>query len=224
MGYKVFIDFEMAPVDKKYDDIRKICPREIIQIGAVILDEANIEVGSFKRNVRPQYVTYVSNRLMDLLGITFRELEYCGSFNDCWQEFVDWTYSFSTDITLYAWSESDLKELSNEITLTHMEIDSSTKKLIENWIDLQEEFDKAIDSENQTGLKKALELCGIEFDGKQHDSLIDSRNTAQVYIELLAPEAILKQIELTHKYTEEKSDSVCSLGSLFDFSKLGFAV
>lgn len=222
MGYKVFIDFEMAPIDKEFKEQRMICKNEIIQIGAVMLDERDIEVASFKQNIKPIYVKFVSNRLIDLLGITYRELEYCVRFEEGWKEFIKWAYMYSEDITVYAWSGSDLKQLTDEINLLNIDIDNGTKQLLYSWIDLQAVFDDVVASSSPTGLKKALEICGIEFDGRQHDSRIDSRNTVELYRELKNPEEIMKQIEFTKNLVDGKHDIVCSLGDLLDFSKLGF--
>ena len=52
----IVIDLEMNALDKKFKDERIICGSEIIQIGAVLLDEQYQEIGSlcscFFRNNR----------------------------------------------------------------------------------------------------------------------------------------------------------------------------
>ena len=37
----IFVDFEMNPVSEKFPEIKKQCKREIIEIGAVMLNEEN---------------------------------------------------------------------------------------------------------------------------------------------------------------------------------------
>ena len=44
----VFVDFEMNEIDRKYRKIRRECANEIVQIGAVMLDEELNEIGEFR--------------------------------------------------------------------------------------------------------------------------------------------------------------------------------
>ena len=44
----IFVDFEMHPIAKEFQNERKICPCEIIEFGAVMLDDDFIEISSFK--------------------------------------------------------------------------------------------------------------------------------------------------------------------------------
>ncbi|MGN9136212.1 hypothetical protein ACTNDG_12440 [Clostridium sp. HCP1S3_B4] len=49
----IFVDFEMNPIDKKHCNICNKCSREIIEIGAVMLDEDFNKVSSYKSFVKP---------------------------------------------------------------------------------------------------------------------------------------------------------------------------
>ena len=51
----IVIDLEMNALDKKFKDEKIICGREIIQIGAVLLDDQYQEIGYFNTLVKPQY-------------------------------------------------------------------------------------------------------------------------------------------------------------------------
>ena len=51
----IFVDFEMNSVSKAFKEVRNNCKREIIEIGAVKLDEKGEEEDSFICYVKPQY-------------------------------------------------------------------------------------------------------------------------------------------------------------------------
>ena len=49
----VVVDFEMNPVSSIYKEQKAICTNEIIQIGAVLLDDNYEELDSFQTYVKP---------------------------------------------------------------------------------------------------------------------------------------------------------------------------
>ena len=51
----IILDLEMNEVAERYEAERKICRFEIIEIGAVKLDDNFVEIDSFKTFVKPQY-------------------------------------------------------------------------------------------------------------------------------------------------------------------------
>ena len=51
----VVVDLEMNPLSKEYIEERKQCKSEVIQIGAVALDERYQEIGSFKTLVKVRF-------------------------------------------------------------------------------------------------------------------------------------------------------------------------
>jgi hypothetical protein len=42
----IFVDFEMNPINTSFKEARQICKNEIIEIGAVLLDEDSKEISS----------------------------------------------------------------------------------------------------------------------------------------------------------------------------------
>lgn len=51
----IVVDLEMNSLAKEYKEERAQCGMEIIEIGAVVLDEQYQEVDSFKTLVKPQF-------------------------------------------------------------------------------------------------------------------------------------------------------------------------
>ena len=51
----IVVDLEMNGISKEHKEERQFWGREVIEIGAVVLDDSYNEIGSFKTLVKPQY-------------------------------------------------------------------------------------------------------------------------------------------------------------------------
>ena len=67
----IVIDLEMNPVCKSFKDVRKYTTDEIIEIGAVKLDDSYKQVGEFQCYVRPQYGE-ITKHITKLTGIMIK--------------------------------------------------------------------------------------------------------------------------------------------------------
>lgn len=166
----VFVDFEMSVVGKEYKELRKICRQEIIEIGAVMLDESLFEVSTFKTYVKPQYARHISTAIRDLTGIEDYFLNGCNGIEEELNAFANWCLSFGEDVVVYAWSDNDLDQVQKEYLLKGIVPSTELNKVIDAWKDLQAEYDSAVNSARPTALHKALASIGKAFDGKMHDA------------------------------------------------------
>lgn len=66
----IIIDFEMNPVEGKREDAQLLTKNEIIQIGAVKLDEKYHVVDRFNAFVCPQLNSRVTRHITKITGIT----------------------------------------------------------------------------------------------------------------------------------------------------------
>lgn len=216
----IFVDFEMQRIDKIHKEMRKICKQEIIEIGAIMLDDNHNEVSTFKRYVKPEYSKHISRHITELTGITDNYLFCQKDIAIEIEAFAEWCLSFGDEITVYAWSENDLKQINEEFQLKGIEFSSNMIKLVSNWVDLQAEYDEAVGAERPTSLNKALESIGIYFQGHMHDALDDSRNTATIFKELSNPEEFQESINYIRSFVSASTSSKgTTLGDLIDFSK-----
>lgn len=129
---------------------------------------------------------------------------------------LQWCLSFENPI-VYAWSESDLTQITREGTLKHVEVSVEEKGVLDNWRDLQKEFDDLTDASQPTSLDRAVALCGLEEVGRKHDAYWDAMNTAEVFEMIKDREGFLKslyRIKQVLGYGEEPM----TLGSMIDFS------
>lgn len=78
----VVIDLEMNPVASVYKAERTICKLEVIEIGAVLLDETYQEIGSFVTLVKPYFNSRIEKRYEKLTGIKTSMVESAPYFDD----------------------------------------------------------------------------------------------------------------------------------------------
>ena len=111
----IVVDFEMNPVSRVYKEQKAICTNEIIQIGAVLLDENYQEKDSFQTYVKPRFSTELRRSIVRLTGITERDLYNAPHFVDAINSFLTWIGN--DDYTIYAWSETDKEQFCGECVL-----------------------------------------------------------------------------------------------------------
>ena len=87
MNY-IIVDFEMNPVAGEYKAERQICRSEIIEIGAVIMDESFMVLGEFKTLVKPQYNDSIYKKYDTLTGISTQMVYGAPSFAIAYEMFV----------------------------------------------------------------------------------------------------------------------------------------
>lgn len=214
----VVIDLEMNGIVKN-SEARKICKNEIIEIGAVMLDDNLKEISSFKTYVKPEYNGILS-KITALTGITDGMVAMAPGFADAIKMFEEWCRDVEDDITIYSWSDTDYRQISKEMKLKKYQAEPDTESiLLTKWTDFQHEFDAGLGFAKLLSLSTALDMAGIDFSGKQHDALDDARNTANLIQVYNNPEQFESTLRKIKEYMEPKEVS-CTLGELFDFSVL----
>lgn len=217
MNY-VIVDFEMNAIANQYKEERAICNLEIIEIGAVILDEQFLVMGEFKTLVKPQYNDTISKRYESLTGISIQMLYDSPTFATAYEMFVNWCEMYGKDYEVYAWSDSDYNQLVAEMKLKNYEKKENMSQL-ERWYDFQKEYTQTLGLERALSLENALYYAGVNPVGRMHDALYDAKNTAELFAivrDSARCEEVLKGVIDVLKPTEIKS----SLGEMFDFSAL----
>ena len=131
------MDFEMNQIDNSHPDELKICKNEIIEIGAVKLDDTYKEIDSFKTYVKPG-ITPVTSRITNLTGITNEMVDDAPDFAIAMDRFIAW--GLSADV-IYAWSENDLRQFNRERKLKSYN-NPDAQKLASKWKDFQKEYFK----------------------------------------------------------------------------------
>lgn len=218
----VVIDPEMNPIASVYMAERAICKLEVIEIGAILLDEAYQEIGSFVTLVKPYFNSRIEKRYEKLTGIKTFMVESAPYFDDALRMFFSWCNSIQDDIQIIQWSDNDYAQISREIQLKNVSLSVQDKKYIDTaWLDFQFEYGHTLGLEHNVSLKDAVMYAGKDFCGHQHDALVDARNTASLF-GIVRDEA-KRQKALRHVIDALKPKDDFSIGDLFDFSTLSFS-
>lgn len=179
----IFVDFEMNGISREYPDIKKECSSEIVEIGAVMLDENFEEAASYKQYVKPQYNSQIEKGCAKVTSITMEMLEEQPFFEEALTDFIEWCAenAGSENYEILSWSECDYMQLTSEMKIKNYPVNSELEWMLDNWTDYQEEYTDTIGYWKKLSLEHAIGSVGQKFAGKQHDALWDARNTARIF-------------------------------------------
>ena len=213
----IVVDLEMNNIRRR-SEARKICTNEIIEIGASMLDENLWEIGKFQIYVKPEYNDVIVPKISKLTEITNEMVANAPTFSVAFKQFTDWCLNIKDDVMIYAWSNTDHSQVMKDIQLKQYKLSEEEHKLMEHgWTDFQNEFDIHLGFERQISLKLALDMAGIDFNGRQHDALDDARNTAKL-LRVFKDEELFDQTLRKIEEVMKPSSLENTLGNLIDLS------
>lgn len=205
----VVVDLEMNPVSREFREVRRKLNEEVIEIGAVRLDENFQQEAEFQCYVKPEYGP-IKKHITSLTGITQAMVADKKTYAACFQDFVDWVGEEETKI--YSWSMSDIKQLRSECRYKLPDFDIGW--LNARWVDLQQEFDDRLGLHNSLALKHALGAMNHKFEGTQHTALADAINTSAI-LTLMQDDAKFKEtMKPVLEILQPKDDLASSIGDL----------
>ena len=205
----VVVDLEMNPVSREFREVRRKLNEEVIEIGAVRLDENFQQEAEFQCYVKPEYGP-IKKHITSLTGITQAMVADKKTYAACFQDFVDWVGEEETKI--YSWSMSDIKQLRSECRYKMPDFDIGW--LNARWVDLQQEFDDRLGLHNSLALKHALGAMDHKFEGTQHTALADAINTSAI-LTLMQDDAKFKEtMKPVLEILQPKDDLASSIGDL----------
>ena len=150
---------------------------EIIQIGAVKLDENQNITDEFEVTVKPKIYTTLSGMVKSITGITESELAVGVSFRKAIELFRYWC---GEDYVLFTWGVNDIPMLCDNLQFFAM-----SDLWIPKWYNAQCLFNKQTGNcGRQYSIDYAVEHFGIPESLSRHDALNDARYTAQILARL----------------------------------------
>lgn len=143
---------------------------EIIQIGAVKLDERFRTLDTFNIIICPKFYTKMHSKVAELTMISNQDLKNGSPFEKAFNLFAKWC---GGDFCILTWGWDDIPMLRDNLMIYGLDPD-----WIPNTYNIQPIFDKQITkSGKQCGLSTAMELVG-ETPFGAHDALNDALSTA----------------------------------------------
>lgn len=169
---------------------------EIIQIGAVRLDESYSVTDTFRIMISPVYYREMHQMVSEITNITTKDLERGLPFPEALERFREWC---GEEFAFLVWGIDDLDMLCDNMQLHGM--DTSCMPVTYN---LQLAFDNQVSKEHrQISLARAMEMLdepALRF----HDALNDALNTAHICSHL-DMEKGLEGCEITRRVKKPKS-------------------
>lgn len=206
----VFLDFEMNPIPKKNKEVRLIASREIIQIGAVKLNEEYEITGRYCEYVKPEYNS-INPQILQLTGITDADVANAPAFKEALESFANWIGE--GPVRIYAWSNSDLRQLRQECALKGVEL----PKAFRRWMDFQKIYTRllGLSRRSKLSLTNAIGSVESEFGGKQHSALSDAENAASLLVLVKDKEAFAQRSKIVRELMGKENTHATTLGDLF---------
>ncbi len=175
----ICLDLEMSELTfeerKSVQGLREL-KGEVIQIGGVLLDENFNCLSHYMAYVKPDFGG-ISEEITRLTGITDDMVANADSFCIALRKLQAW--AGAGKITTFCWSDSDYKQLWNEI---HVKVKhpEEYRAFLNTFVDLQAGFNHILGAQKSLSLDAALNLCHLGFKGLRHTADADALNTARI--------------------------------------------
>ncbi|MBO6516750.1 MAG: exonuclease domain-containing protein [Bacteroidia bacterium] len=171
MNY-VIVDLEATCWDQRNQN-----RQEIIEIGAVLIDDAKNIVSEFERFVKPITHPKLSPFCTELTSITQEDVDQADYFPEVVADFKQWFNEESKEYVLCSWGFYDRKQF---------ELDCELHGLDTLWlaqhISLKHQHGKIKGLRRNLGMKRALAEEGLKLDGTHHRGIDDARNIAKIFL------------------------------------------
>ncbi len=199
----IIFDLEFnAPykIDRRTKQLKRgntnpMCPQEIIEIGAVKVNEELEIEGTFQQFVKPTLYLKLHPKVKSKTRITLEDIEGGVPIHEAIALFREWIVE-DEEYILCSWGADDINELKRNCS--YFKIDSQWIKAFK---DIQKSTMKYLRQPmgQQLGLKRALEIFEISMNNKLHKALNDAEYTAKIL-------RIIKLDDINQEdHTEEKS-------------------
>lgn len=174
MNYIIFdMEWNQARSKREYEERELQLAGEIIEIGAVKLDEKFRFVDTFRIYIKPKYYAKMNRRVSKLTGITDADLENALPFPKAFRHFKRFCgrkFAFMT------WGNDDIRVLEENMAMHGID-----EKWIPQNYNLQIIYDMQVsNTHKQCALNKAMETLGERSFLNEHDALNDAENTVLV--------------------------------------------
>ena len=168
------LEWNQSPNGKE-GEIKSI-PFEIIEIGAVKLNDKQEILGEFNELVQPQIYTELDQNVSQIVHISMEELQKGNPFPQVMERFLKWC---GDDVIFCTWGPMDLVELQRN--MNHYGFPTlDTKPFF--FYDVQKLFAIFFEEDKKTRtLSFAAEYFHLQEDGEFHSAICDAKYTARIF-------------------------------------------
>ncbi|MBX2927463.1 MAG: exonuclease domain-containing protein [Saprospiraceae bacterium] len=155
--------------------------QEIIEIGAIKLDDYGDEEDRFSRFVRPVVHPQLSFFCQKLTSINQVDINRADTFPRVIDHFIEWIGAEDgEDYLLCSWGGFDKRMFVQDCQLHRLEYDWT-----ESHINLKDQYHQFKRLRKARSLRHVVELEGFDFTGTYHRGISDAENLAKVFVKYL---------------------------------------
>ena len=201
MNYIIF-DLEWNQGVNRGEKRDKKMPLEIVEIGAVKLNEDREMISEFSELIKPQIYHEMHNITRKIIHIQMEELEKGKPFEEVMPAFLEWCgedYGFCT------WGASDLYYLQSNMDFYYMDkLDFPLK-----FYNIQQIYADIYDEEGRISkLEKACSELGIPEDEPFHAAINDAKYTAKVMAKIHPEDLDERYTFDIYRHPKRKEDEI----------------
>ena len=202
MDYVIF-DLEWNQSNTDIEKNESILPFEIIEIGAVKLNDNRDMISEFSELIKPQIYHEMHYITSKLIHLQMAELEKGKPFVDVMNSFLDWC---GDDCIFCTWGPLDLLELQRNMKYYGMKT-LSDRPL--RFYDVQKLFSIAYeDKKIRRSLEYAIDMLDIKKDIPFHRAFSDAYYTAKVFDNIEDPSVLEKVSFDTFNIPKTKEEEI----------------
>ena len=178
MNYIVFdLEWNQNPDGRKHPDSR--LPFEIIEIGAVKLNEKREIVDTFQCLIKPKVYHWIHDSIHEVIHVDYHELEKGIPFPRAIRRFLEWC---GEEYRFFTWGDQDVMELQRNMKYYNL------LKLMPgpvHYYDVQKLFSiKFEDGISRRSLEYATDYLQLPKSRDFHRALADASYTARILLEI----------------------------------------
>lgn len=150
---------------------------EIIEIGAVAVDDKQNILGEYCSFVKPHLNPVLSDFCTELTTIQQEDVNDAPAFPEVLEDFLDWILSFGEDYWLGSWGFYDRSQFKRDCQLHNL-----STQWLKKHISLKHQYAKIHALARPIGMPKALQREQIPLQGTHHRGIDDARNIVQLFL------------------------------------------
>lgn len=150
---------------------------EIIEIGAVMLDDNGIVIDRFSKFAKPQKNTILSEFCTELTTIVQDDIDGAEDLKDVLIEFYEW----SKNSFIISWGAYDMKQISSDTINQDLEDYIDLDDMISRHRNLKQWYQKFKGLKKQCGMSKALNIENLKIIGTHHRGIDDAINISNIF-------------------------------------------
>jgi 3'-5' exoribonuclease 1 len=169
--YAVVVDLEATCCDRKTIPSSK---REIIEIGAVMVDRDLQPISEFQTFVRPVRFPVLTPFCTELTTITQAQVDVAPSYGNAIASFQTWMQDYH-GVVFCAWGDFDRRQIRQDCKFHQV-----PNPIEITCLNLKTMFARSQNLPGTYGMGQALEMVGMPLVGTHHRGLDDARNIAKL--------------------------------------------